>query len=69
MGRRYIKADDKVCCCELFAIIKLSVLILRFSNCVGAITSKNKFGLLSDLSNLWKALSGGAHIENNSGDA
>ena len=32
---------------------------------LGAITSKNKFGILSDLSNLWKALSGGAHIEKN----
>lgn len=34
-------------------------------NVLGAITSKNKFGILSDLSNLWKALSGGAHIEKN----
>eukprot|EP00596_Hydrurales_sp_CCMP1899_P001474 CAMPEP_0119051098 /NCGR_PEP_ID=MMETSP1177-20130426/72830_1 /TAXON_ID=2985 /ORGANISM="Ochromonas sp, Strain CCMP1899" /LENGTH=120 /DNA_ID=CAMNT_0007030189 /DNA_START=195 /DNA_END=556 /DNA_ORIENTATION=+ len=30
----------------------------------GALTTVNKMGILSDFSNLWKALSGGAHIEN-----
>lgn len=31
----------------------------------GATTSESKMGLLSDLSNVWKALAGGAHIEKN----
>jgi hypothetical protein len=31
----------------------------------GATTAESKMGLFSDLSNVWKALSGGAHIEKN----
>lgn len=37
---------------------------LNLLNEIGALTSKSKFGIFSDLSNLWKALAGGAHIVN-----
>lgn len=42
--------------------------ILKKFDCqisTGALTTKSKFGIFSDLNNLWTALSGGAHIVKN----
>jgi hypothetical protein len=46
---------------DLLSLYAYSSIFLIYQ---GALTTVNKMGILSDFSNLWKALSGGAHIEN-----